>query len=204
MKLTTVTAIALAAAALASCGKKDEAARAPDAASAGKQANATAPLSLTPPARRPGLWEQTISTAGRSQTTSICFDEAMDKQMAVWGQASSQERCEGAEIKPKLGGGWTFSSTCNLGTSGKIVSQGETSGDFKTAYKVTFNSVTTGAAMAQMNGATSGEVSAVWKGACPADMKAGDMVLPGGMKMNILALKAQSEAMKNRAEAMKK
>jgi hypothetical protein len=53
---------------------------------------------------------------------------------------------------------------------------------------VAIDSVTTGGSMAQMNGPHHIEIVADWKGACPADMKPGDMTLPGGMKINMLTM----------------
>ncbi len=158
------------------------------AASAGSAADFTAPP------RRAGLWKQTISSskAGQAQppmSSTICMDAAVDKAMSVFGAGAGRQACASNTIT-KTATGYRFASVCQMGPSGTISSQGVASGDFSKAYKVSMTSNTTGAAMAQMNGASATEISAVWAGPCPADQKPGDMVLPGGMKMNMLSLMA--------------
>ena len=44
--------------------------------------------------------------------------------------------------------------------------------------------------MAQANGTQDMEMKGTWEGACPADMKPGDMLLPGGVKVNLNSMAA--------------
>lgn len=174
--------------ALAGCGKKETA---PPVA--GTQASATAsaqtaaaPAPLTaPPQRRAGLWEQTISSDRMKQSVSMCLDDAFSKKMTLWGQQTGKDPCEKSVVTPRLGGGWTFSSVCDLGPGGRIVSQGVASGDFGSHYTVDVSSTTTGASMPQANGDHKMHMEATWKGACPAAMRAGDMQLSNGMTINM-------------------
>ena len=57
-------------------------------------------------------------------------------------------------------------------------------------YKMEITSTTSGAAMAQANGTHKMAMEAKWEGPCPANMKVGDIQLPGGMTINPQAMKA--------------
>ena len=185
--MTRILICAAAVLALAACGKKDAAGGAADADTAATPAAVKAPVSMTPPARKAGLWEQTISTGKMVQTSRICFSDELNKKMTVWGQQGGKTDCSEQSFSRTLTG-WKFRSTCDLGASGTIHSEGETKGDFGSHYTVNMKSSTTGAAAAQMNGEHTMTLKATWKGPCPADFKPGDMELPGGMKINMLTM----------------
>jgi hypothetical protein len=161
--------------------KVDEAAqRAPAAAPAEPPATSAAM-----PERKAGLWEQTMSSERIRQTTRICIDKAVETKLNWTGQQAGKSGCEKTAITPRVGGGWEFSSTCDLGAGGRIVSHGVASGDFGGHYSVDIDSTTTGSSMPQANGVHRMKLDASWKGPCPAGMKPGDMELPGGMKLNM-------------------
>jgi hypothetical protein len=180
-------ALTTAALALAACGQKAETAKGADEAST--TASATAPtVPSGPPARKPGLWVQTISTGDMTQTTRICLDEATDKAMSLVGSQMSDDICSKHEVTP-VAGGYRFSSVCAAGDgTGTTTTEGTATGDFNARYKVEAQSTISGANAPQMNGARKMTVEAEWQGPCPAGFKPGDMELPGGMKMNIAAL----------------
>jgi hypothetical protein len=147
------------------------------------------------PSRKPGLWKQTIasSRAGKAQpplVSTICMDPTVDKAMSVFGQNAGQSACSSNAVS-RTPTGYKFGSVCKMGGAGTITSQGAASGDFNTNYKVVMNSVTTGASMAAMNGASSTTITATWAGACPAGTKPGDMTMPGGIKINMLSAMAR-------------
>jgi len=201
MKRVLVSAAAVLA--LAACAKKDQAGKAADAGSAATPASASASApasaSLTPPTRKVGLWEQTMSTGKMTQTSRICFSDEVNKQMTFWGQKGGETQCSERSITPTLGG-WKFASTCNLGAAGTIKSQGEAKGDFGTHYTVNIKSSTTGAAAPQMNGEHEMTLEATWKGPCPPDFKPGDMEV-NGMKINMLAMTAGGAGAGGKASA---
>lgn len=184
---TAIGIAAVALLALAACQKKTESAATGKAA----PATASAPASpMTPPPRKAGLWEQTVSTAGMTQLTKLCLDEATDKQMAWWGSQAAKSNCEQQVITPRPGGGWDFRSVCKSPDGAVITSSGAATGDFNSRYKVDVASTTTGGSMPQANGEHKIAIEATWKGPCPAGMKPGDMELPGGMKINTGDMKA--------------
>ncbi len=142
------------------------------------------------PARKPGLWKQTLASSqgGKAEppmVSTICIDAAVDKAISVFGQNVGQTSCS-SNTMSRTPTGYRFASVCKFPGSGTITSQGTASGDFNSNYKVVMNSVTSGASMAALNGASSTTITATWTGACPAGTKPGDMSMPGGMKVNVL------------------
>ncbi len=175
--------------ALAACGKKeDKVAATGDAAPAAGTAPAPGPAAT--PKRKPGLWSQTVTMEGFSQTTRICLDEATEAKLSVVGGQMSQEACSQTAMTPRVGGGWSFSSTCDMGSGGKTATSGVITGDFASKYRMEADTTTEGAAAPQMNGARKMVMDAAWQGPCPADFKPGEMEMPNGMKINMLAMGA--------------
>jgi hypothetical protein len=186
-----LVAAAAALAALCACNRKpaEPAAQAPSAA----QAPAAAPTAFVAPKRKPGLWEQTISMAQMKQATQLCVDDALEAKMGWWGQQATKDMCAKANFSRGPDGSLSFTSECDLGAMGHTVTRGKATGDFSSAYKVELVSVTTGSTSPQMNGEHKSVIEAAWKGPCPAGMKGGDMVMPGGMKMNLMDMAAMAK-----------
>ena len=83
------------------------------------------------------------------------------------------------ERTPKASFGYVTDSIC--GVAGvTIASHAEITGDFNSAYTVTS---TSRSERGPAGGTTT--IEAKWLGACKADQKPGDIMMPGGMKMNI-------------------
>ena len=150
---------------------------------------ASAGAPMTPPPRKPGLWEQKMATsAGVSQAMKMCLDESVEQKMKWWGSQArgGKSDCEEQTITPHAGGGWDFHAVCKMGESGTVTSDGQATGDFNSHYKVEINSVTTGSPMAQANGAHKSTLEATWMGPCPDGMRAGDMQMSNGMTINVV------------------
>jgi hypothetical protein len=126
-----------------------------------------------------------------AQVSQICLDKAVEQRFTIWGQNAGKDTCSQTQITPRFGGGWEFASSCDMGENGKIETHGQVSGDFARAYKVSAQSTTSGARAPQMNGTHAMTLEASWKGPCPATMQPGDMVLPGGMKINMMQIPAR-------------
>lgn len=171
-----VLVMSAAALALSACNKPEKAA---------EPAKPFQPSS-TPPKRKPGLWEQRVSNGEFVQVTRICLDEATDAKLSWWGTQASKGVCEKNLASARTDGGWQFSSVCDMGTGGKTTTSGVATGDFNSHYQIVAESSTEGAGAPQMNGPHKMTIDAQWQGACPADMKGGDMALPGGLKINLL------------------
>jgi hypothetical protein len=170
--------------ALGACSKKPETPGGGPTAAAPEAAKPMAAVKM--PERRAGLWEQTMTAEKINQVTRLCLDETVGKRLSAFGQQVSKNPCEKNSVTPRLGGGWEFTSVCDLGAAGHIESHGVATGDLGAHYVVDITSTTTGASMPQANGEHKMKLEAAWKGACPADMRPGDMSMPGGMKINMI------------------
>lgn len=181
---TVLTAAALLT--LAGCGQKDTAKAPGEAAAPGAAPAAVAAGPVSAPVRKPGFWSQTVTVADFDQTSRICTDAAFEQKISVWGDGAAKEMCQNSEVT-RTAGGYSFTSTCDMGTGGKTTTSGVATGDFNSKYRVDAESTTVGASAPQMNGARKMTVEATWLGPCPAGYVAGDMEV-NGMKMNLAAM----------------
>jgi hypothetical protein len=79
-------------------------------------------------------------------------------------------------------GGYGLYSECSMSGS-KVISKGEFKGDFDAEYNGEVKTVFEPALFGMSESVTT--FKAKYAGPCPADMKAGDMMMPNGMKMNV-------------------
>lgn len=137
------------------------------------------------PVRKAGLWEmKVVSTGGSSSemTMQQCTDATTDKDMSTSFSPMAKDICSKQDIQ-KTATGYVTDSVCGV-VGMTIKSHAEITGDFNSAYTVKSTSRTEGGmAGAPRDNATT--IEAKWLGACKADQKAGDIIMPGGMKMNI-------------------
>jgi hypothetical protein len=139
------------------------------------------------PLRKAGLWEMKMVRTGGSMpdmTMQHCTDASTDKQMRT-SLVPGKETCAKQDIE-KTATGYVSDSVCSV-TGFTITSHAEITGDFNSAYTVKATSRTEGAPSGVPRDTTT-TIEAKWLGACKSDQKPGDIVMPGGMKMNILDL----------------
>jgi len=142
------------------------------------------------PNRKPGLWELKLDKTG-AQTMQHCTDATTEKEMASTFGPMAKEMCSKQDMT-KTATGLIVDSTCKIGNV-TSVSHTEFSGDFNSAYTVTTSSKTVGGP-AGMPAETTHKMEAKWLGACKADQKPGDIIMPGGIKMNIKDMQAMRGA----------
>ncbi|MFO1111467.1 MAG: DUF3617 family protein [Bradyrhizobium sp.] len=139
------------------------------------------------PVRKAGLWEMKMVRAGGSMpemTMQHCTDATTDKQMST-SFSPGKETCAKQDIQ-KTATGYVSDSVCSVANM-TITSHAEITGDFNSAYTVKSTSRTEGGPSGVPRDGTT-TIEAKWLGACKADQKPGDIVMPGGVKMNILDL----------------
>jgi uncharacterized protein DUF3617 len=146
------------------------------------------------PIRKAGLWEMKVQRAGSSgpeMTMQQCTDATTDRQMST-SLSPSKDICSKQDVQ-KTATGYVTDSVC--GVAGvTITSHAEITGDFNSAYTVKSTSHSErGPSGAPRDAATT--IDAKWLGACKPDQKPGDIVMPGGMKMNILDLEKMKSMM---------
>jgi hypothetical protein len=139
--------------------------------------------SMDAPKRKPGLWQQTVTTTGLAvppQSMSMCTDEKTDDLMA--SRAGQSQECQQQSIR-RDGGAFVVDAVCRSANT-TIRTHGRFSGDFATRYsgelRSTFEPPMQGMKeMAQ-------KIDARWLGPCKPGQKPGDVVMEGmgGMNMN--------------------
>jgi hypothetical protein len=135
------------------------------------------------PVRKPGLWEMKVVKTGSSlpdMTMQHCTDETTDKDMSNMASPLAKQSCSRQDIQ-KTATGYVGDSVCTM-AGVAMTSHSEIIGDFNSAYTV---KTTAHIERAGKPLDTVTTIEAKWLGACKADQKPGDIVMPGGFKMNI-------------------
>ena len=115
-------------------------------------------------------------------TMQHCTDETTDKEMSAAVSPMAKDMCSKQDIQ-KTATGYVTDSVCGVAGM-SITSHAEIIGDFNSAYTVKSTSHSErGPAGVPRDSTTT--IEAKWLGACKPDQKAGDIMMPGGMKMNI-------------------
>ena len=137
------------------------------------------------PLRKPGLWQMKIVKTGSllpEMTMQHCTDETTDKQMSAALSPVAKEACSKRDIE-KTATGYVSDSVCSAGDA-TVTSHSDVIGDFNSAYTVksTMHSEKGPKGVPRDIIST---IEAKWLGPCKPDQKPGDIVMPGGFKMNI-------------------
>jgi hypothetical protein len=137
------------------------------------------------PIRKAGLWEMKVVRTGAStpeMTMQHCTDESTDKEMSSTFSPMAKEMCSKQDIQ-KTSTGYVSDSVCQVGAM-SITSHSDIVGDFNSSYTVKSTSHHEGGPASVPRDSTT-TVDAKWLGACKPDQKPGDIVMAGGMKMNV-------------------
>src|ERR1700712_3615579 len=146
---------------------------------------ATAASAVELPVRKAGLWEMKVLHTGSAvpdMTMQHCTDETTDKEMSTAFPPMAKDICSKQDTQ-KTATGYVTDSVCGIAGM-SIKSHGEIIGDFNSAYTVKSTSHSEGGPAGVARDSTT-TIEAKWLGACKADQKPGDIIMPGGMKMNI-------------------
>ena len=138
------------------------------------------------PVRKAGLWEIKTARSGSSvpdMTMQHCTDETVDREMNNNVSPMAKQICSRQDIK-KTSAGYVSDSVCDVGGM-TTTSHAEITGDFNSAYTVKSSSHAQGGVAGAAGRDTTVTLEAKWLGACKADQKPGDIVMPGGFKMNV-------------------
>ena len=142
-------------------------------------------LAAEMPTRKAGLWELKMSFENRdaaSPAIQQCIDASTDHMMQSSAGPLAQAACSKRDVQ-KSGNTVTIDATCTL--AGKTAtSHSVITGSFDSAYTMTVTSESDSLPGGKMNMT----MAAKWLGPCAADQKPGDMIMPGGFKMNILEM----------------
>src|SRR5579871_1760481 len=137
------------------------------------------------PVRKAGLWEIKMARTGSplpEMTMQHCTDETTDKDMNSMVSPMAKQVCSRQDIQ-KTATGYVADSVCSV-AGASISSHSEITGDFNSAYTVATTSHSDRGDKAPPRDVTS-KIEAKWLGACKPDQKPGDIVMPGGFKLNV-------------------
>jgi hypothetical protein len=137
------------------------------------------------PVRKAGLWEMKVVRTGSpmpEMTMQHCTDAAIDRDMNTGLAPAAKDVCSRNDLQ-KTATGYVADSACNI-AGASITSHSEISGDFNSAYTVKTTSHTEHGPSAVPRDSTV-TIEAKWLGACKPEQKPGDIVMPGGFKLNI-------------------
>ena len=149
------------------------------------------------PTRKPGLWEIKVNAGSQmpAMTMQQCTDATTDKDMATAFSPMAKEVCSRQDMR-KTATGLVIDSACNVaGMTSE--SHTEISGDFNSAYTVKVAAKNSGGP-AGVPADTSTMMEAKWVGPCKGTQKAGDIVMPGGLTINIKDMQALRAMMPKR------
>ena len=137
------------------------------------------------PVRKAGLWEMKVLRTGSpapDMTMQHCTDESTDKEMSSAFSPMGKEMCSKQDIQ-KTATGYVSDSVCGIAGM-SITSHAEITGDFNSAYTVKSTAHSERGPTGVPRDSTT-TIEAKWLGACKPDQKPGDIMMPGGMKMNV-------------------
>lgn len=189
--MRSIALAGLALLTLAACHRHDDAAT-PTASAAPPTATASntpaTPPPPTRPERRAGLWEIHQSADGLEgvQTTQLCLDKASEQRLSAFSAQANVAHCSSKDVTRMDGGAWSFHSVCDLRSGGQATSSGTITGDLTSSYVVQATTTTTGAGAPQENGEHHINITARWVGECKPGQKGGDMILPNGVRINLV------------------
>src|SRR3954466_15293995 len=137
------------------------------------------------PVRKAGLWEMKVLHTGSAvpdMTMQHCTDETTDKEMSTSFSPIGKEMCSRQDIQ-KTATGYVSDSVCGVAGM-SITSHAEITGDFNSAYTVKSTPHSERGPSGVPRDSTT-TIEAKWLGACKADQKPGDIIMPGGRTMNV-------------------
>jgi hypothetical protein len=151
------------------------------------------------PVRKAGLWEMKIVKTGSQLpdlTMQHCTDPTTDKEMSDSVSPLAKQICAKRDIH-KTATGYVSDSECTVaGVS--MTTHADIVGDFNSAYTVTSMSHSDKGPTGKPLDTTT-KIEARYVGACKADQKPGDIVMPGGFKLNV----KDAEKLKNLVPSVK-
>jgi hypothetical protein len=146
---------------------------------------ALAASALELPTRKAGLWELKMLRAGSAAPEMMmqqCTDESTDKQMTATFSPMAKQNCSKNDTL-QTATGYTTDSVCSFnGTT--MTSHSDITGDFNSGYAVKVTSHND-KPMAGVPADSTMTLQAKWLGPCTAEQRPGDIVMPGGFRLNI-------------------
>src|SRR5579859_5751294 len=139
------------------------------------------------PKRKPGLWE-IVSSSDRSgsqpRTVKMCTDAKTADLFSQLGDRASQKACSKRDVQNQ-GSQIVTDTVCTIAQS-QVTSHTVMTFDNPTSFTIKVHSRYEPALFGrtESNSTQTGK----WVGACPADMKPGEVLSPNGVRINLNAV----------------
>ena len=148
-------------------------------------------FALDMPEIKPGLWKGTTVNGDKAETSKFCMGDNQNlKEMMERAKKMMPEgMCQRVPIE-KVGSSYISKSSCDFGAF-KMSSVSTISGDFSSEYTVEIKTNTDSITLGKEASVTT--ITSKHIGPCPADMKAGDTILPDGSKHNTNDMMKEAE-----------
>lgn len=139
------------------------------------------------PHLKPGLWQISTEThhSPRPRTSKVCMNRSTLERMVGIGTAMGHPTCS-RSTRHFTGATMVSDSVCRIGRS-EATTHAVVTYHGDTAYDVDIHAHYNPPLFFGRSDSVSHQ-TARWIGACPADMKPGDMVTPEGMKLNLSSM----------------
>jgi hypothetical protein len=147
----------------------------------------------TPPARKAGLWQETITRDGNPKmlgnrgSVGVCIGSHTDERDPIFNHDVAVKQglahgCQSPTASRKLDGSYVFASTCPLPNGAGITElSGSANGNFRTAYHLRIEStVAYNPPYQAIKSHHVDDVDGRYVGPCPPELKIGDMRLGNG------------------------
>jgi hypothetical protein len=151
---------------------------------------AGAAMADTPlPHQKLGLWQQVITTSGKSISDQVCLDAAAEAKLSGLRSQFSNANCQSRQVNHNRDGTWSIDSTCTPNPGWKITSHIVVTGDFNSKFTAVIDSTNTGAPLVgAANGKHRTTLVSTWLGRCKPGQRGGDVIMSNGTKINVLDL----------------
>jgi hypothetical protein len=140
------------------------------------------------PIRKPGLWEMKIRLTGGAAPTAMmrhCTDETVDRQMSTMFNPLAPPPCTKSSVQ-KEGDHYTVTASCTAEDKNvRIMS--DVSGDFQSSYTVVTETKIQDDPDSDPS-LSSMTLEGKYAGACKFGQKPGDVVMAGGLKVNVKSM----------------
>ncbi len=121
--------------------------------------------------------------AAQGRGVRVCLDAARDGHLWMFGDGGASARCS-RDIRRDPAGAYHFASICKIGGQAVVSSTGVATGDFASAYEVRSVMTVSGAPLAELDGRHDLHLVARYRGACPAGVEPGQVVVGHGLKVD--------------------
>ena len=139
------------------------------------------------PKRKPGLWEITTTSDranSRPMTAKMCTDDKTQTLFAHFGDQVGKTRCSKRDVQNQ-GTQVITDTVCNIAKS-QVTSHTVMNFDSITSFSIQVHSHYEPALFGSTD--SNSTHTGKWVGACPADMKPGEVLSPNGVKINMNAV----------------